>query len=41
MAVYSQLQGQGKELFQNAKTEMFMPSPPPFLGGKTISAKFV
>jgi hypothetical protein len=41
MALYSQLQGQGKELYQNAKSEMFIPAPPPFLGGKTISAKFV
>ena len=41
IGMYSQLQGQAKELYQNAKSEMFIPAPPPFLGGATYSAKFV
>lgn len=41
ISMYSQLQGQAKELYQNAKSEIFIPAPPPFLGGTTYSAKFV
>lgn len=41
LSMYSQLQGQGKELYQNGKSEVFIPAPPPFLGGFTYAAKFV
>jgi len=41
LSAFSTLQGQGKELYQNGKSEIFIPAPPPFLGGFTYAAKFV